>query len=112
MDIFEKITSQQEGHDGDDVWMVGGYGDAHCRLEQTIFFVRHYRRPERSYYTLSMDLRGIPAQRQLHGYGNERHGPNKEYSHKIPRKVLDFVDAWKRTVLDPWYKNQIREVSA
>lgn len=91
---------------------VGGYGDAHCRLEQTIFFVRHYRRPERSYYTLSMDLRGIPAQRQLHGYGNERHGPNKEYSHKIPRKVLDFVDAWKRAVLDPWYKNQIREVSA
>lgn len=91
---------------------VGGYSDSHCSLRQTIFFVRHYRRPDRSYYTLSMDLRGVPAQNQLHGYGNERHGPQKQYCHKIPRKVLDFVDTWKSTVLMPWYDRQTEEVSA
>lgn len=33
MDIFEKITSQQEGHDGDDVWMVGEQLKDICRRE-------------------------------------------------------------------------------
>lgn len=92
---------------------VGGYSNSHCELSQTIFFVRKARRPERSYYTLSMDLRGVPQQKQLHGYGNERHGPNKEYKHSIPKEVLAFVQTWKDEVLLPWYEQQQKqEVSA
>lgn len=33
MDIFEKIASQQEGHDADDVWMVGEQLKDICRRE-------------------------------------------------------------------------------
>lgn len=86
---------------------VGGYGKQHCD-GKLIFFVRKYRRPERSYYTLNIDMTsGQPKQIQLHGYGNERHGPNKEYRHKIPQKVRDFVERWKKEVLMPWWLQQI-----
>ena len=82
---------------------VGTYGKAHCS-GRPIFFVRHFRRPERSYYTLNIDLTGkLPKQIQLHGYGNERHGPNKEYKHSIPQPVRDFCDRWQREVLLPWF---------
>lgn len=61
-----------------------------------------------SYYTLNIDMTsGQPKQIQLHGYGNERHGKNKEYRHKIPQKVLDFVERWKKEVLMPWWLQQI-----
>lgn len=88
---------------------VGGYGKQHtnCKL---IFFVRHYRRPERSYYTLNIDCTGSePHEIQLHGYGNERHGENKQYTHSIPKKVRDFVDKWEEDVLKPWYKEQMKK---
>lgn len=86
---------------------VGGYGKGHC-AGRLIFFVRKYRRPERSYYTLNIDMTGgAPKEIQLHGYGNERHGKNKEHSHKIPQKVRDFVERWKREVLMPWWLQQI-----
>lgn len=85
---------------------VGTYGQEHVTEAQTIFFVRHYRRPERCYYTLSMDMRGVPKRVQLHGYGNERHGRNKEHRHSIPKKVLDFCDRWEREVLMPWYRDK------
>lgn len=89
---------------------VGGYTNSHLSGEDTIFFVRKYRRPERSYYTLDIRMtNGVPREIQLHGYGNERHGANKEYSHKIPRKVRAFVDKWKRDVLIPWYAEQVRK---
>jgi len=88
---------------------VGTYGQPHVTEEQTIFFVRHYRRPERCYYTLAVNMRGIPKRVQLHGYGNERHGRNKEYRHKIPQKVLDFCDRWEREVLMPWYRNKQKQ---
>ena len=87
---------------------VGGYGKRHCE-GRLIFFVRKYRRPERSYYTLNIDMtRGQPEEIQLHGYGNEHHGKNKEYTHKIPQKVRDFVDRWKKEVLMPWWLMQIQ----
>ena len=35
---------------------VGSYIKAHESGEKTVFFVRHYRRPERSYYTLDISL--------------------------------------------------------
>lgn len=85
---------------------VGGYGEAHISRRDVIFFVRKYRRPERSYYTLDIRMKGTPEEVQLHGYGNERHGPNKKYTHKIPKRVRDFCDRWEKEVLMPWYEEQ------
>ena len=90
---------------------VGGYGADHISSQHTIFFVRHYRRPERSYYTLDINMTGRPIRQQLHGYGNERHGVHKEYEHTIPRKVRDFCDRWEQEVLMPWYLQQQKERS-
>ena len=85
---------------------VGTYGSAHCS-GKPVFFVRHRRRPERSYYTLQIDMNGtIPKELQLHGYGNERHGGHKQYAHKIPRKVREFCDRWEQEVLTPWFAAQ------
>lgn len=85
---------------------VGTYGKEHCS-GKPIFFIRHYRRPERSYYTLQIDMtKPIPKEIQLHGYGNERHGDRKQYRHKIPQKVRDFCDRWEREVLTPWFADR------
>lgn len=89
---------------------VGGYTERHISGSDTIFFVRHYRRPERSYYTLDIRMDGdIPKEIQLHGYGNERHGTHKQYSHRIPGKVRAFVDRWKQEILVPWWAANIRQ---
>lgn len=85
---------------------VGGYGPQHLSGKDTIFFIRHYRRPERPYYTLDIDMSGRPKEKQLHGYGNERHGIHKEKVHAIPRKVRLFCDRWKNEVLIPWCAQQ------
>lgn len=85
---------------------VGGYSQSHITGSHTIFFIRHYRRPERCYYTLDINMKEGPYRNQLHGYGNERHGKNKEHRHTIPKKVLDFCDRWEKEVLMPWYRNQ------
>lgn len=85
---------------------VGTYGASHVSESQTIFFVRRHRRPERCYYTLAMNMTGEPRRVQLHGYGNERHGPNKQYRHSIPKKVLDFCDRWEREIVLPWWRDQ------
>ena len=82
---------------------VGGYSSQHISGSSVIFFIRHYRRPERPYYTLAINMLDRPKRSQLHGYGNERHGPNKEYTHKIPYKVQAFCDRWEKEVLHPWY---------
>lgn len=85
---------------------VGTYGQAHAS-GSPIFFVRKYRRPERSYYTLNINMKGeLPQEVQLHGYGNERHGEYKQHRHGIPRKVREFVDRWEREVLTPWFAEQ------
>ena len=82
---------------------VGTYGKEHCS-GRPIFFIRHRRRPERSYYTLQINMtKAIPQEIQLHGYGNEHHGAHKQYRHKISQKVRDFCDHWKREVLMPWF---------
>ena len=85
---------------------VGTYGRSHIS-GQPIFFVRKYRRPLRSYYTLNINMKGAEWNEvQLHGYGNEHHGEYKQYKHKIPKKVRDFVDRWEREVLTPWFAAQ------
>lgn len=91
---------------------VGTYGSAHC-AGKPIFFVRHYRRPERSYYTLQIDMTGRgPKEIQLHGYGNERHGANKQHRHQIPQKVRNFCDRWEREILTPWFAERRKENAA
>ena len=85
---------------------VGTYGQGHVSERTVIFFVRRYRRPERPYYTLSINMLGKPVEQQLHGYGNERHGKNKEHAHTIPKKVRDFCDQWEKEVLLRWYKDK------
>lgn len=87
---------------------VGTYGKSHCG-GKPIFFVRHYRRPERSYYTLNIDMtEREPRRVQLHGYGNEHHGERKQYTHTIPKEVLEFCDRWEREVLLPWWNEKRR----
>lgn len=82
---------------------VGTYGADHVG-EKLVLFVRHTRRPERSWYTLNIDVRTNRWSRiQLHGYGNE-------YNHKtgrrlhIDKRVLAFCDRWEREVLDPVFR--------
>ena len=93
---------------------VGSYGPEHAEGEKIILFVRHHRRPERSYYTLNISFAGDrPTEVQLHGYGNERHGEHKEHRHRIPAKVRQFVDGWEKNILLPWYiQNMKKEKSA
>lgn len=85
---------------------VKHYGDRHV-TGNPVFFVRHYRRPERSYYTLNEDLtKSAPKRIQLHGYRNDA-------VCKIPQKVLAFCDRWEREVLAPWWaERQRKEVTA
>lgn len=75
---------------------VGGYGDQHLS-GRLIIFIRHARRPERSWYTLNIDTTGDKWREvQLHGYGNElAHG--KQLT--IPRQVREFVNRWEAEVL-------------
>lgn len=89
---------------------VGGYGRKHISGSDTIFFVRHARRPERCYYTLDICMTDDhPYRVQLHGYGNERHGEHKQHSHKIPQKVKDFCARWEREILLPWAAERNRQ---
>ena len=86
---------------------VGGYGKGHIEGRTVVFFVRHYRRPERSYYTMDYGFNANePHRHQLHGYGNERHGKHKEHSHRIPQKVKEFCARWEREILMPWWYSQ------
>lgn len=86
---------------------VGGYGASHAKGNEIILFIRHYRRPDRCYYTLNVSFAGdMPRRIQLHGYGNERHGDRKQYQHRIPQKVLDFVASWEQEVMLPWWRDK------
>lgn len=76
---------------------VGRYSDSHAR-GRIILFVRHTRRPERSWYTLNIDVYS-KKEIQLHGYGNEFANGKRL---KIPRRVREFVDLWEREVLAKW----------
>ena len=85
---------------------VGGYANEHCS-GRMIFFVRHARRPERSWYTLNENINGSKVNRiQLHGYRNERNDAGDEL--KIPQRVTDFVTEWEKTVLAPYLENTSR----
>ena len=86
---------------------VGGYGKSHLN-GNPIFFVRRYRRPERSYFTLNENLRERTPQRlQLHGYKNELLGGKRL---QIPKKVEAFVERWEREILAPWFEAQMNPI--
>lgn len=87
---------------------VGGYGKAHLS-GKLVLFVRHARRPERSWFTLNIDTTGrSPKRIQLHGYGNEyAHGQRLT----IPQRVLDFVDRWEKEILPPVF-DQVKAAEA
>ena len=62
---------------------------------------------ESSYYTLDVGIRGgKPRIAQLHGYGNERHGVHKEFSHTIPAAVERFCREWFETVFLPHFQKE------
>lgn len=74
---------------------VGSYGKKHVNQTDCIFFVRRYRRPERSYYTLDINMtEAVPCEVQLHGYRND-------HFRDIPQEVRDFVDRWENEILIP-----------
>lgn len=77
---------------------VGGYAKSHAS-GRIILFIRHERRPERSWYTLNVDLKTKKII-QNHGYRNEML-PNGTHL-RIPKEVQDFVLAWTETILNPW----------
>lgn len=77
---------------------VGGYSDSHVN-GKIILFIRHTRRPERSWYTLNVDV----IQKRIiqnHGYGNERSPSGKTL--RIRPEVVEFVAAWEREKLQPF----------
>ena len=79
---------------------VGGYHSKHAAETDVIFFVRHARRPERSWYTLDIRMdTDVPREVQLHGYRNEWCDRGRL---RIPQRVRDFCDRWEREVLLPW----------
>lgn len=86
---------------------VGGYAKKHLSGNDVIFFVRHARKPDRSWLTLDINLSGIPKEVQLHGYKNELLDNGKHL--KIPQKGRDFIDKWKVKILLPWYAERIRQ---
>ena len=85
---------------------VGSYSKLHAE-GKIVVFIRRYRRPERSYFTLNEDLTGSrPSRIQLHGYGNE-YVRGKRLT--IPKGVLDFCDRWEREVLLPTFQEVKRQ---
>lgn len=81
---------------------VGGYAQEHVGGKM-IIFIRHARRPERSWFTLNIDVTGEKWHEvQLHGYGNE-HGRKGATLH-IPEEVRTFVDRWEKEVLTPVFR--------
>lgn len=73
---------------------VGSYADRHVAGKTTILFLRHERRPERSWLCIELDNRG--EIRQIHGYRNDG------YPHATaPReKYREWLETWQE-----WYRD-------
>lgn len=110
LDVILPKSNRELEYEGDVLrHCVGGYGKQHISGSSVIFFIRRHRRPERPYYTLAINMTGVPRESQLHGYGNERHGPNKQYTHRIPAKVRAFCSKWEKNVLLAWYAEEQKQ---
>lgn len=73
---------------------VGSYANRHVAGKTTILFLRHERRPERSWLCIELDNRG--EIQQIHGYRNEG------YPHAVKPEVK--YRAWLRQWQE-WYKS-------
>lgn len=83
---------------------VGTYGENHVN-ESLVLFVRHARRPERSWYTLNISVKGNTWREiQLHGYGNEWVAKKKLHL-TINERVRAFCDRWEKEVLTPVFRS-------
>lgn len=73
---------------------VGGYAHRHVEGKATILFLRHERRPERSWLCIELDNRG--EIQQIHGYRNEG------YPHAIDpqKRYRAWLKQWQK-----WYKS-------
>lgn len=74
---------------------VGGYANRHLEGALDILFIRHVRKPGRSFLTVELAPpatgKGRPALRQIHGYRNE----NYDNAPEAPRnKYAWFLNAW------------------
>lgn len=97
MTVFEKIEAQQAKlKDTEPAWMVGEQLKDICRADPHCADI----------VTEDLENEAMSLEKQLHGYGNERHGQYKQYTHSIPQKVRNFCDRWKNEVLIPWYVEQ------
>lgn len=68
---------------------VGGYAGRHANGSTCILFIRHERRPERSFLTLELDEKTLSI-RQVHGYRNEG------YKNAVPPRIRyqGFLGTW------------------
>jgi hypothetical protein len=68
---------------------VGGYAGRHVSGATCILFIRHERRPERSFLTLELDEKKLWI-RQVHGYRNEG------YKNAVPPRIRyqGFIETW------------------
>lgn len=75
---------------------VGGYAGRHVSGSTTILFIRHERRPERSFLTVEMyEDRGRWKIRQIHGYRNEGYkSKNGRHGTDPAKKYAWFLEAW------------------
>lgn len=91
---------------------VGRYADGHVSEKTVVFFVRHKRRPERSWYTMDYDFTGRePRRNQMHGYHNERicDAQKAKILHISP-EAEKFVEKWEQEVLRPfWAKTKAKK---
>lgn len=91
---------------------VGRYADGHVSEKTVVFFVRHKRRPERSWYTMDYSFTGRePCRNQMHGYHNERiFDTQKTKILHISPEAERFVEKWEQEVLRPfWAKIKAKE---
>lgn len=73
---------------------VGSYAERHIKGETTILFLRHARRPERSWLCIEINKRG--EIQQIHGYRNE----NYKHATAPRKKYREWLETWQQ-----WYKD-------
>lgn len=81
---------------------VGGYAARHVAGSTTILFLRHARRPERSFLTIELyEDKGRWKIRQIHGYRNEGYALAEGKRKPDPgTKYAWFLDTWLEWVND------------
>lgn len=73
---------------------VGGYAQRHIEGKTTILFLRHKKRPGRSFLTIELDESKRQVQiRQIHGYKNERYEAGR-YGTSPMTKYAWFLTPW------------------